>query len=135
MPGFEELGRKLDKLSEGIKAGAQSGVEKTAKQAKDWRKKLDELGEKTKKTTQEGVSWFTTEAKEFGQITKFRTEIRQTEKNIDELYSEIGAKTYELHLQKKIGNVQLKSLGAKITRLKKEMETKEKRIQNLKKRS
>jgi len=74
MPGFEELGRKLDKLRKDIKAGAQSGVEKTAKQAKDWRKKLDELGEKTKKTTQEGVSWFTTEAKEFGQITKFRSD-------------------------------------------------------------
>ena len=133
MPGFEELGKKLDRLTEEIKIAAQSGIEKTAKEAKDWRKNLDELGEKIRKTTQEGIEWFATEAKELGQITRLRSQIRQKEKKINDFFKQMGEKTYELHLQKKIGNVQLKSLGAKITQLKKEVETKTKQIQNLKK--
>ncbi len=44
MVGFEELGKKLDKLTEEIKTVAQDGIERTAKEAKDWRKKLDGLG-------------------------------------------------------------------------------------------
>jgi len=97
MTGFEELGKKLDKLTEEVKTVAQGG-------------------------------------KGFGEINKLRLQIRRMEKDINDLLEQTGIKTYELHLQKKIGNIQLKSLGAKITRLKKEMETKKKRIQNLKKR-
>jgi hypothetical protein len=57
------------------------------------------------------------------------------EKDMNDLFGQTGRKAYELHLEKKIGNIQLKSLGARITRLRKEIETKKKRIQNLKKRS
>lgn len=135
MSGFEELGRKLDKLAGEIRTAAQDGIERTAKEAKDWREKLDGLGEKIRKTTQEGVEWFAKETKEFGEISKLRLQIRQAEKDINDFFGEMGEKTYELHLQKKIGNVELKSLGARITKLKREIEKKKKRIQSLKEKS
>ena len=135
MPGFEELGRKLDKLAGEIRTAAQDGIERTAKEAKDWREKLDGLGEKIRKTTQEGVEWFAKETKEFGEISKLRLQIRQAEKDINDFFGEMGEKAYELHLQKKIGNVELKSLGARITKLKREIEKKKKRIQSLKEKS
>jgi len=133
MSGFEELGKKLDKLTEEIKIATQSGIEKTAKEAKDWRKNLDELGEKIRRITQEGIEWFATETKEFGQIARLKSQIKQKEKEINDLFKQMGEKTYELHLQKKIGNVQLKSLGAKVTKLRKDIEIKKKQIQSLKK--
>lgn len=129
--GFEELGRRLDKLAERIRTTTQSGVEKTAREAKDWREKLDELGDKIKKTTQEGIERFATETKEFGQITRLRSQIRQEKKDIENVFRQIGEKTYELHLQKKIGNKELKHLGAGITRLRKDIEAKERQIQSL----
>ena len=135
MAGFEELGKKLDKLRGEIKTAAQDGIERTAKEAKDWRKKLDGLGKIVRKTTQEGVEWFSKETKEFGEVNRLRLQIRRVEKDMNDLFEQTGRKAYELHLQKKIGNIQLKSLGARITRLRKEIETKKKRIQNLKKRS
>lgn len=135
MSGFEELGRKLDKLAGEIRTAAQDGIERTAKEAKDWREKLDGLGEKIRKTTQEGVEWFAKETKEFGEISKLRLQMRQAEKDINDFFGEMGEKTYELHLQKKIGNVELKSLGARITKLKREIEKKKKRIQSLKEKS
>jgi chromosome segregation ATPase len=131
MGGFEELGRRLDKLAEKIKTATQSGVEKTAGEAKDWRETLDELGEKIKKTTQEGIERFTAETKEFSQITRLRSQIRQGKKEIENVFRQIGEKTYELHLQKKIGHAELKKLGAGITRLKKDIEAKERQIQSL----
>lgn len=135
MAGFEELGKKLDKLTEEIKTVAQGGIERTGKEAKDWRKKLDGLGKVIRRTTQEGVDWFSKETREFGEINKLRLQIRRVEKEISDLFEQTGRKAYDLHLQKKIGNTELKSLGAKITRLRKEIETKKKRIQNLKKRN
>jgi chromosome segregation ATPase len=131
MGGFEELGRRLDKLAEGIKAATQSGVEKTTGEAKDWREKLDELGDRIKKTTQEGIERFTTETKEFSQITRLRSQIRQGKKEIENMFRQMGEKTYELHLQKKIGHVELKKLGAEVTRLRKDIEAKERQIQSL----
>ena len=131
MGGFQELGRRLDKLAERIKTATQSGVEKTTREAKDWGEKLDELGDKIKKTTQEGIERFTTETKEFSQITRLRSQVRQGKKDMENLFKQIGEKTYELHLQKKIGHRELKSLGARITRLKKDIEAKEKQIQSL----
>ncbi len=131
MGGFEELGSKLDKLAEGIKTATQSGVEKTAREAKDWRGKLDELGDKIKKTTQEGMERFATETKEFGRITRLRSQIRQGKKETENMFKQIGEKTYELHLQKKIGHPELKKMGAKITRLKKDIKAKELQIQSL----
>jgi len=135
MPGFEELGKKLDKLAGEIRTAAQDGIERTAKEAKDWREKLDGLGEKIRKTTQEGVEWFAKETKEFGEISRLRLQIRQAEKDINDFFGEMGEKAYELHLQKKIGNVELKSLGARITKLKREIEKEKKRIQSLKEKS
>ena len=131
MGGFEELGRRLDKLTERIKIATQSGAEKTAKEAKDWRKKLDELGDKVKKTTQEGIERFATETKGFSQITRLRSQIKQGKKNIENMFKQLGKKTYELHLQKKIGHVELKKIGAKVTRLKKDIKAKELQIQSL----
>lgn len=131
MGGFEELGRRLDKLAEGIKTATQSGVEKTAREAKDWRGKLDDLGDKIKKTTQEGMERFATETKEFGRITRLRSQIRQGKKETENMFKQIGEKTYGLHLQKKIGHQELKKIGAKITRLKKDIKAKELQIQSL----
>ncbi len=135
MVGFEGLGKRLDKLTEEIRTVAQGGIERTAKEAKDWRQKLDSLGKVIKKTTQEGVERFGKETKEFGEASKLRLQIRRVEKEINDLLEQTGRKAYELHLQKKIGNVQLKSLGAKITRLKRQIEAKKKRIQDFKKKA
>jgi len=133
MAGFKELGKKLDKLTEEIKTVAQDGIERTTKEAKNWRKRLDGLGKVIRKTTQEGIEWFSKETKEFSETNKLRLQIRRVEKDIDDLFEQTGRKAYELHLEKKIGNIQLKSLGAKITRLKEEIEAKKKRIQSFKK--
>ena len=131
MAGFEELGKKLDRLTEEVKTVAQDGIERTAKEAKDWRKKLDGLGKVVSKTTQEGVEWFGKETREFGEINKLRLQTRRLEKELKDLLEQTGRKAYELHLQKKIGNIQLKSLGGKITRLKRQIATKKERIQDL----
>jgi len=131
MGGFEELGRRLDKLAEGIKTATQSGVEKTTREAKDWREKLDDLGDKVKKITQEGIERFATETKGFSQIARLRSQMRQREKEIENMLKQIGEKTYELHLQKKIGHGELKKMGARITRLKKDVKAKELEIQSL----
>jgi len=134
MGGFEELGKKLDKLAGKIKSRTREGVEKTRGEAEDWRKKIDELGEKIKKTTQEGIEKFALETKEIGRVTKLRSEIRQRKKELEGFLEELGRKTYQLHLEKRIGNVELKKLGSKITKLKKDIESKEKDIQRLRER-
>jgi len=134
MGGFEELGKKLDKLAGKIKSRTREGVEKTRGEAEDWREKIDELGEKIKKTTQEGIEKFALETKEIGRVTKLRSEIRQRKKEMESFLKELGEKTYQLHLEKRIGNVELKKLGSKITKLKKDIESKEKDIQRLRER-
>lgn len=131
MGGFEELGKKLDKLAKEIKTTTQARAEKTVKEAKEWGKKLDELGEGIKKTVQEGLGKFVTETKGLGQAAKLRLQIREEKKDIEEIFRQIGEKAYELHLQKKIGNVELKKLGAKVTKLKKNIRAKEKQIRRL----
>jgi len=131
MGGFEELGKKLDKLAEGIKTTTQTRAEKTVKEAKEWGKKLDELGEGIKKTVQGGLGKFVTETKGLGQTAKLRFQIREGKKDIEEIFRQIGEKAYQLHLQKKIGNVELKKLGAKVTKLKKDIQAKEKQIRRL----
>ncbi len=133
MEAFKELGKKLDSLVEKIKSITQEGMEKTAEEAKDWRKKLDTLGEKIKKTTQEGVERFALGTKELAQVTKLRSQIRGEKKKMESVLKELGEKTYQLHLQKKIGYVELKKLGSKITKLRKAIETKEKDILRLRK--
>ena len=134
MGGFEELGKKLDKLAEKTRSRTQEGVEKTRAEAKNWGEKIDKLGEKIKKTTQEGIEKFALETKEIGQVAKLRSEVRQRKKEMESFLKELGEKTYQLHLEKRIGNVELKKLGSKITKLRKGIESKEKDIQRLRER-
>lgn len=134
MGGFEELGKKLDKLAEKTRSRTQERVEKTRAEAKNWGEKIDKLGEKIKKTTQEGIEKFALETKEIGQVAKLRSEVRQRKKEMESFLKELGEKTYQLHLKKRIGNVELKKLGSKITKLKKGIESKEKDIQRLRER-
>jgi len=134
MGGFEELGKKLDKLAEKTRSRTQEGVEKTRGEAKNWGEKINKLGEKVKKTTQEGIEKFALETKEIGRVTKLRSEVRQRKKEMESFLKELGEKTYQLHLKKRIGNVELKKLGSKITKLKKDIESKEKDIQRLRER-
>ena len=133
MGGFEELGKRLDKLTETVKRIAREGVGKSSKEAKEWGRKLDELGEGVKKISQEGLEKFASGAKGLGQIGKLRLEIREREKKLADKFEEIGEKTYELCLEKKIENTELEKLREEITGLKKEVEGKKKKIKELKK--
>ena len=128
---FEEWGKKVDQLAEKIRDQTQDEAEKAGAGIKEWGKRLDELGEKIKKITQAGVEKVSGKTKGMVQITKLRFKIREVEKDIDSLTRQLGAKTYQLHLEKKIGNVELKKLGDKITQFKKDIEAKEKGIQRL----
>ncbi|MBA7491011.1 hypothetical protein ES702_01555 [subsurface metagenome] len=131
MGGFEELGKRLDKLTEKARDRTQEEMEKAGGEIKEWGKKLDELGEKIKKTTQEGVEKVSGKTKGIIPITKLKSEIKEIEKDVDSLTKQLGAKTYQFHLEKKIGNVELKKLGGKITQFKKDIEAKKKGIQRL----
>lgn len=132
MGGFEELGKKLDELSGKVRSEAWEGAEKAGGEIRDWKERLENLGERIKKTTQEGIQRFTLEAKEMIHAPGLRSEIREARQEIESLLRELGEKTYQLHLEKKIGNVELKKLGGKITKLK--IEVKEKDIQRLRER-
>jgi len=131
MGGFEELGKRLDKLAEKVKSRTQEEAEKAGVEINEWGKRLDELWEKIKKITQEGVEKVSGETKGIVQITKLRSEIREIEKDIDNLTKQLGAKAYQLHLEKRIGNVELKKLGGMITHLKKSVVAKEREIRRL----
>jgi len=134
MGGFEELGRKLDELSEKVRSEAWEEAEKAGGEIRDWKERLENLGERIKKTTQEGIQRFTLEAKEMIHAPGLRSEIREARQEIESLLRELGEKTYQLHLEKQIGNAELKKLGGKITKLKKAIEVKEKDIQRLRER-
>jgi len=133
MGRFQELGEKLDKLTDKAAVRSQEGIEKAGDELKDWRKKLEELGERIKKVTQEGLGKVGDEAKGMVQVAKLKSEIGDKEKDVDSLTKQLGTKAYQLHLEKKIGNVELKKLAGKITQAKKDMEAKEKSIRSLKK--
>jgi len=128
---FQELGKKLDQLAERMRGRTQEEAEKAGAGTKKWGKRLDELGEKIKETTQEGIERFSLEAKERTRVAKLRSEIRERKKDIDNLTKQLGAKTYQLHLEKKIGNVELKKLGGKITQIRRDIEQREKEIERL----
>jgi len=125
---LEELGRKADKLTESIKGVVQEGVGKTGSEVKDWRKQLDELTERIKRTTQEGLEKFTSETKELGQMAKIKPRIWQKRKRMEEKFCEMGKLAYRLHLEKRIGNPELKKMGAQITKIRKEIENIEREI-------
>lgn len=128
MGTLEELGRKVDKLTESIKGAVQEGMGRTGSEVKDWRKQLDELTERIKKTTQEGLEKFTSETKELGQMAKIKPRIWQKRKRMEEKFCEMGKLAYRLHLEKRIGNPELKEMGAQITKIRKEIENMERGI-------
>ena len=131
MRKFQELGEKLDRLADKATAGTQEGIEKAGDELKDWGKKVGGLGERIKKVTQEGLEKVAGEAKEMVQIAKVKSEIRDKEKDVDALTKQLGAKTYQFHLEKRIGNVELKKLGGMITQARKDIEAKKKEIARL----
>jgi len=131
MVRFQELGEKLDKLTDRAAVRTQEEIEKAGDELKDWRKKLDKLGETIKKVTQEGLEKVADEVKEMVQVAKLKSEIRDKETDIDSLTKQLGARAYQFHLEKRIGNVELKKLGGMITQAKKEIEAKKKEIARL----
>ncbi len=132
MGGFEELGKKLDKLAEQARVATQDGIEKTAEEAKQWRKHLDGLGERIKKTAQEGLGKFTVGTKELGQIAKLRSGINQKKKEKEKKIKQMGQLACELHLEKKVDNKEFKEIAKEIANLKKDICEKEQEIENLK---
>ena len=131
MGRFQEMGEKLDKLTDKAAVRTQEGIEKAGGELKDWGKKLEELGERIKKVTQEGLEKVTDEAKEMVQVAKLKSGIREKEKDVDNLTKQLGVKAYQFHLKHKIGNVELKKLGGMITQAKKDIEAKKKEIARL----
>ena len=128
MVKFQELGEKLDKLADKAAVRTQEEIEKVGDELKDWRKRVDQLGERIKKVTQDGLEKVTDGAKEMVQVVKLKPGIRKKEKDIDSLNKQLGAKAYQLHREKRIGNVELKKLGGIITQAKKDIEAKKKEI-------
>jgi len=131
MGKFQELGEKLDRLADKAAVRTQEGIEKAGDELKDWGRRVDGLGERIKKVTQEGLEKVADEAKEMVQVAKLKSEIRDKERDVDALTKQLGAKTYQFHLEKKIGNVELKKLGGMITQAKKDIEAKKKEIARL----
>lgn len=131
MGTFRELGKKLDKLADKLASRTEEGVEKAGDELKDWGKRLDELGERIRKVTQEGVEKVSGETKEMVQVAKLRSYIKDKEKDVENLTRQLGARAYQLHLEKKIGNVESKKLGGMITQVKKDIEAKKREIARL----
>ena len=131
MVRFQELGEKLDKLTDRAAARTQEEIEKAGDELKDWRKRLDKLGERIKNVTQEGLEKLADGAKEMVQVAKLKSGIRDKEKDIDSLTKQLGAKAYQFHRENRIGNVELKKLGGMITQVKKDVEAKKKEIARL----
>jgi len=95
---------------------------------------FEELRGRIKKTTRKGIEKLPLEIKGIVRVTRLRSEVRRKKNEMEKFLTELGKKTYQLHLKKKIGHAQLKKLGSKITQLKKDIETKKKDIQRLRER-
>jgi len=132
MGRFEGLGKKLDKLAEQVGMAAQGGIEKTAEEAKQWGSCLDDLGDKIRKTAQDGLGKFTAGTRELGQIAKLRSEINQKKKEKEEKIRQVGQLTYELHIEEKVDNEELKKMIEEIADLEKNIYEKEQEIEDLK---
>jgi ABC-type phosphate transport system auxiliary subunit len=134
MAGFEEWGKKLDDLMERIKDTTQEGTGKTVKEAGEWGKRLSQLGETVKKTTQEGIEKFATGTKELAQVSKLRSHVRELKTKMTDKFRQMGEETYKLFLKEGIEDEKIKKLGAEVTKLKKDIQTKEDQINKLRKR-
>lgn len=132
MATFQELGRKLDNLGDKLAVRTEAGLDKAGGELKDWGKGLDELGGRIKKLAQEGVEKISDEARERVEIIKLRSEIKDNEHQVEKLTQRLGTRTYQLHLKNKVGNVELRKLGGRVTQLKKAIRAKEKEIARLK---
>jgi len=133
MGAFEEMGRKLDELAQKVKVIAYEGAGKTSKEAKDWGKKLNEIGGMVKKVSQEGVEKFATQTKNFTQLNKLRSQIRDIEKKKEHKITKLGNKFYESGLYKKLEDNELNEIVEEIAKLEKEIKIKEEETQKLKK--
>lgn len=133
MGAFEEMGKRLDELTQRVRVATKEGVDKTGKGANDWRKKLDELGGTIRQVTQEGVGRFATQTKTFTQNTKLRSQIRDVQKKKEHKITELGNKLYKSGLYDKIEDDELNGIVEEIAKLEKEIKMKEEEIQKLKK--
>ncbi len=133
MGAFEEMGRKLDELAQKVKIATQEGVGRTGKGAKDWGKKLDELGGTIKKMTREGIEKFASQTKNFTQITKLNSQIRDIQKKKEHKITKLGNRFYESGLYKKLEDNELNEMVEEIVKLEKEIKIKEEEIQKMKK--
>jgi len=95
---------------------------------------FEELRGRIRKTTRKGIEKLPLEIKGIVQVTKLRCEVRRKKNEMEKFLTELGKKTYQLHVKKKIGHTELKKLGSKITQLKKDIETRKKSIQRLRER-
>lgn len=132
MGSFEELGKRLDKLADQVRAATQSGIERTTNETKEWRRHLDELGERIRKTTQEGFEKFTTETREFGQITKLRSQIREIKRKLDEKFKKMGQISFALKVHERVEEEELKNIAREIVDLEEQMKEKENQVKKLK---
>ena len=133
MGTFEEMGRKLDELAQKVKVIAYEGAGKTSKEAKDWGKKLDEIGRMLKKRTREGVGKFATQTKNFTQLNKLRSQIRDIQNKKEHKITKLGNRFYKSGLYKKLEDNELNEMVEEIVKLEKEIKIKEEEIQKLKK--
>lgn len=133
MGTLEEMGRKLDELAQKVKVIAYEGAGKTSKEAKDWGKKLDEIGRMLKKRTREGVGKFATQTKNFTQLNRLRSQIRDIQNKKGHKITKLGNRFYKSGLYKKLEDNELNEMVEEIVKLEKEIKVKEEEIQKLKK--
>ncbi len=96
---------------------------------------FEELRRSIRKTTRKEIEKLPLEIRGIVQVIKLKSEVRRKRNEMEKLLTELGKKTYQLHLKKKIGHTELKKLGSKITQLKQDIETRRKDIQRLRGRS
>ncbi len=132
MAGFEELGKKLDKLAEQVGIATQGGIEKTAEEAKQWGKHLDDLGDRIRKTARDGLDKFAAGTRELGQVAKLRSKINQKRKEKEEKIKQVGQLAYEFRIEEKVDNEEFKKMGEEIANLEEDIYKKEKEIKDIK---
>lgn len=128
---FQELGKRLDEIAEKVAYRTQEGMEKAEDELKDWGKGLDDLGNRIKKAAHEEVGRISGETKRLLESAKLRSEIAQKRKDLESTLRELGESTCQLHLQRKIGHVELKKASSKVTRIRKMIEKEQSKIAGL----
>ena len=132
MGKFEDLGKKLDKLADQLRATTQAGIEKTTTETREWKKYLDDLAEKIKKTTQESLEKFATETKEFGQIAKLRSQIKDDKRKLEDKFKQLGELAFRLNVQERLEDEEIKKITREIQEIENKIKEKEEQIKKLK---